>query len=76
MAYRRRRTRRSTYRSRGYSTARRSYGRRRYTGRRRRRSTGGRTARIVVQVVGGGGAVPASPVALGMKAARPVRARY
>lgn len=74
MAYRRRR--RSTYRSRGYTARYRSYGRRRYTGRRRRRSTGSRAARIVVQVVGGGGTVPASPVALGMKATRPVRARY
>lgn len=78
MAYGRRR---SSARGRGYSGGRyragRSYGRR-YTARRRsgRRSGGGRTARVVIQVVGGAGGVAASPLALGMKAAAPVRARY
>ena len=76
MAYRARRGRYS--RGRSYSRASyRSYGRRRPVRGRRRRSTARRgNARIVIQVVGGGGTVPASPVALGMKAARPVRARY
>lgn len=78
MAYGRRRTARSRYRSGGggYRT-RRSYGRR-YTARRRstRRGSGSRTARVVIQVVGGAGGVAASPLALGMKAAAPVRARY
>lgn len=75
MAYR---PRRGRY-SRGRTSARRSYrsysGRRSY-GRRRRAAPRRGNARIVIQVVGGGGTVPASPVALGQKASRPVRARY
>lgn len=76
MAYPRRRrfSSRSRY-SRGYGSryrARSSYGRSR--GRRRstsrRRSSGTRTIRLVVQTVA------ASPVALGMKGAVPVRARF
>lgn len=76
MAYGRRRATRSrrSYRSGGYGT-RRTYGRR-YTARRSRRRSGSRTARVVIQVVGGAGGVAASPLALGMKAAAPVRARY
>jgi len=76
MAYTRRR--RSSYRTRRTSSrrpARRSYGRRRTSYARRRRSTG-RTQRIVIQVIGGPGGVATSPVTLGSKSARPVRARF
>lgn len=79
MAYRPRRFRRGrrTYRSSyGYRSRYRSYGRRRTYGRGRRVRSRGRAARIVLQVVGGAGGVAASPAALGMKAAKPVRARY
>ena len=69
-------TRRRTYRSRTRyaprrSSYRRSYARpRRRTYSRRRSSAGSRTIRLVVQTVA------ASPVALGMKGAVPVRARF
>lgn len=69
------------YRYRRRRTARRSYSRGRYAPRtyrrysRRRRSTR-RQQRIVIQVVGGMGGVAASPVSIGSKAARPVRARF
>lgn len=68
------------YRYRRRRTARRSYSRGRYARTyrrysRRRRSTR-RQQRIVIQVVGGMGGVAASPVSIGSKAARPVRARF
>ena len=69
------------YRYRRRRTTRRSYSRGRYAPRtyrrysRRRRSTR-RQQRIVIQVVGGMGGVAASPVSIGSKAARPVRARF
>lgn len=75
MAYYRRRTRRrsSGYRSRagGYRRSYRgsSYGRRRRTARRA-------PARVVIQVVGSANGVTASPVSIGMKQRRVVRARY
>lgn len=72
MAYRRRRrTARRSYSGRYASRYARPVRRRRTS---RRRTA--RTSRIVIQVVGGGSTVPASPVALGFKSARPVRARY
>lgn len=76
MAYR---TRRSYGRPRargGYRSRSSGYGRRRVARRGRRVSARGRTARIVVQVVGGPAGVAASPLSLGQKAARPVKARY
>lgn len=71
MAYYRRRrvARRSSYRTRR-SSYRRPVRRRRVS---RRRSG---ATRLVIQVVGGPGGVAASPVTLGSKAARPLRARY
>ena len=80
MAYRRYGRRsygRRSYGRRGYGTRRRSYRsgsyRRSYRRYPRRRTS---APRIVVQVVGGAGGVAASPVSLGMKAAKPVRSRY
>lgn len=68
------------YRYRRRRTTRRSYARGRYrpTYRRysRRRRSTRRQQRIVIQVVGGMGGVAASPVSIGSKAARPVRARF
>lgn len=71
-----RRRRRSTYRSGSYRRGYTGYSRRRTTRRRRGTARGGRTARVVIQVVGGAAGVAASPVAIGMKGSRPVRARY
>lgn len=76
MAYRTRRSyrtrSRSSYRPRSYRG---SY--RTRSGRRGRRvRSSGRTARIVIQVAGGPAGVASTGAALGMKAAKPVRARY
>lgn len=70
------RGRRSTRRSNYTRRPARGYARRRAPRRATRRRSGGRATRIVIQVVGGAGGVGASPLALGMKAAAPVRARY
>lgn len=76
MAYRRKR--RSTYRARGrggYGRSSRSY-RSGYRTRRRRVSRRA-SQRIVIQVVGGAtGGVLTSPLTLGKKSYRPVRARF
>lgn len=69
--------RRTRYSSRSSYRPRRSYGRPVARRRTRRRATRRTAPRIVIQVVGGpSGAVAASPLAIGMKGSRPVRARY
>lgn len=70
MAYKRKTTRRSSYRAKPRAT-------KRYkTKRRTSRRSGTRAQKIIIQVVGAGGGVPVSAVTLGQKSARVMRAKY